>query len=366
MTNFPQPTDITETTNVGITYASNNDSWTINTGIIVSSSDNIGVLSNKNGSTLINKGNIFSGSLVGVYFNGNNSHITNNSGHNIAGPQGIFDGSDGATVTNHGTLTGYDFDGIAFGPTSNHVVLNNDGEIYGRLAGVTTGSGLQGGTIHNSGLIRSDQFGVEVNILAGLTTIIDNAAGGTIKGTDAAIDTLEGRISLSNHGTLVGGIDCRAPNKHDVVANHGTIVGQVHLGSGSDSFGEAGNDTLKGGAHNDILIGGLGKDALTGAAGADKFVFNTTLESVKGVNHDSILDFTHIQHDKIDLHVIDANSVLGGNQAFHSIGSAGFHHVRGELRFANHLLQGDTDGNGVADIEVHVNAVHLVAGDIIL
>jgi hypothetical protein len=215
MTNFTQSTDITETTNVGIPYANDSDSWTIDTGFIVCSTDNIGVFSDKNGSTLINNGNIFSGSLVGVYSSGSASVITNNSGHSIAGQQsGIFDDSDGATVTNHGTLTGYDFSGVAFGPTSNQVVLNNDGKIYGRDAGVAMVSTLDGGTIHNSGLIRSDHFGVKVNIGAGLTTIIDNAASSTIKGTDATIHTIgDGHISLNNHGKLVGGIDCVASNE---------------------------------------------------------------------------------------------------------------------------------------------------------
>jgi hypothetical protein len=81
MTNFTQSTDITETTNVGIPYANDSDSWTIDTGFIVCSTDNIGVFSDKNGSTLINNGNIFSGSLVGVYSSGSASVITNNSGH---------------------------------------------------------------------------------------------------------------------------------------------------------------------------------------------------------------------------------------------------------------------------------------------
>jgi serralysin len=89
-------------------------------------------------------------------------------------------------------------------------------------------------------------------------------------------------------------------------------------------------------------------------------------DSVKGVNHDSILDFNYAQHDKIDLSAIDAKTLVLGDQAFHFIGSHAFGHHKGELRYANHLLQGDTDGNGVADIEVHVNAAHLVAGDFIL
>jgi hypothetical protein len=90
------------------------------------------------------------------------------------------------------------------------------------------------------------------------------------------------------------------------------------------------------------------------------------LESVKGANHDSILDFSHAEHDKIDLHAIDAKTLVTGDQAFHFIGSSAFGHHKGELRYSNHLQQGDTDGNSIADIEVHVNAALLVAGDFIL
>jgi Ca2+-binding RTX toxin-like protein len=371
-------TDTIETTNPGINYTSPDETWVIEPGILVSSRDNDGVRSSQSGSKLINNGNIHSGSAWGVLFTGNNSAITNNSGRNIAGlTDGIFLIGDHATVTNHGTVIGYLSDGIVFDSGSNHIVLNNDGEIYGPAGGVIADSNNEGGTIHNSGLIRSDHFGVEVNIGVGLATIIDNAAGGTIKGTDAAITTIVGHISLNNRGTLIGQIDCNSPNENDLVINHGRISGAVHLGPGNDSFngaggtsgnvfGEAGNDTLKGGAHKDVLTGGLGRDTLRGAAAGDKFMFNAVLESVKGVNHDSILDFSHTQHDKIDLHVIDANTVLGGNQAFHFIGSHAFGHHKGELRYAGHLLQGDTNGNGVADIEVHVNAAHLVAGDFIL
>jgi serralysin len=60
-----------------------------------------------------------------------------------------------------------------------------------------------------------------------------------------------------------------------------------------------------------------------------------------------------------------------GIQAFHFIGSQAFHshgstHVYGELRYANHILQGDVNGDGKADFEVHVNAASLATGDFVL
>ena len=67
----------------------------------------------------------------------------------------------------------------------------------------------------------------------------------------------------------------------------------------------------------------------------------------------------------IDLHLIDAIAD-GLDDAFHLIGAKGFHGVAGELRYKGHLLQGDTDGNGTADFEIHVNAASLVKGDFIL
>lgn len=80
---------------------------------------------------------------------------------------------------------------------------------------------------------------------------------------------------------------------------------------------------------------------------------------------DSITDFQHNQHDKIDLHSIDAN-VVSLDEAFHFIGAARFHQQAGELRYARHILQGDVDGDGTADFQIHVNAATLVRGDFVL
>jgi hypothetical protein len=38
----------------------------------------------------------------------------------------------------------------------------------------------------------------------------------------------------------------------------------------------------------------------------------------------------------------------------------------GQLRFDNHVLEGDVDGNGTADFQVHVNVATLHSNDFIL
>ena len=63
--------------------------------------------------------------------------------------------------------------------------------------------------------------------------------------------------------------------------------------------------------------------------------FNLKTESPKGTNHDIITDFSGVglDGDHINVHDIDANAQLGGNQNFHFIGAQHFHHHAGELHF---------------------------------
>ena len=88
-----------------------------------------------------------------------------------------------------------------------------------------------------------------------------------------------------------------------------------------------GDDVLIGGRGNDTLIGGTGADQLTGGSDADTFVFNFTYEThgYDRLQMDYILDFNPVQRDKIDVHGIDANEGLDGNQDFTTfIGTAEF------------------------------------------
>ena len=120
--------------------------------------------------------------------------------------------------------------------------------------------------------------------------------------------------------------------------------------------GRGGNDTLTGTKSNDTIVGGAGRDVMRGGFGADTFLFEVAKDAGKGGTRDQILDFNRSQGDRIDLRPIDADTDgTAGNQAFKFIGARAFTKVDGQLRFADHVLQGDTNGDGKADFEIAVN-----------
>jgi len=130
--------------------------------------------------------------------------------------------------------------------------------------------------------------------------------------------------------------------------------------------GNTGDNALIGGAGNDKLTGGIGADRLTGGLGADTFVFNSTGESMPAIaGRDVILDFNHAQADRIDLRLIDAQTDVAGNQAFHFIGTGAFTHHSGELHYLAQngtvYVSGDIDGNGTADFMVQFSHLTSIA-----
>jgi Ca2+-binding RTX toxin-like protein len=127
-------------------------------------------------------------------------------------------------------------------------------------------------------------------------------------------------------------------------------------GTGNDLLtGAAGNDSLIGGAGADTLVGGTGADKLSGGAGNDLFVFTGTGDST-AKQRDTITDFA--TGDRIDLHLIDANTSLSGDQAFSFIGSAGFGRKAGQLRAyksgSSTMIAGDVNGDGAADFQIQL------------
>lgn len=81
---------------------------------------------------------------------------------------------------------------------------------------------------------------------------------------------------------------------------------------------------------------------------------------------DVIEDFTS-GSDFINLHKIDANRTIGGNQHFKFIGDNAFSHTAGELRLTSHnVLLGDVNGDGHADLKISVHGDHVLATDILL
>ena len=147
----------------------------------------------------------------------------------------------------------------------------------------------------------------------------------------------------------------------------------IYGDDGNDRIGGgSGEDHLYGDAGNDVISGTGGRDWLTGGAGNDRFDWDNVTESTPGAaNRDVIVDFTGAGKtggDVIDLSTIDANSGVGGNQAF-IFGGTGAGHVRAVASGADSLIQADIGGAAGPELEILVSGVaagHWTAGDFIL
>ena len=145
------------------------------------------------------------------------------------------------------------------------------------------------------------------------------------------------------------------------------VIEKAIGGSGNDTLiasdagctlsGGGGNDTLNGGAGNDRLIGGSGIDNLTGGSSGDIFVFLLGNSSATSGQHDRITDFVS-GTDDIDLSGFDAISSTGSYDQFKFLATAAFSGAAGELNYFYNsstgvtTLQGDTNGDGVADFAI--------------
>jgi hypothetical protein len=146
---------------------------------------------------------------------------------------------------------------------------------------------------------------------------------------------------------------------------------KLDAGDGADDlYGESGADKLKGGTGEDYLDGGKGKDKLTGGddadllhggAGRDKFAQTEVTQSTPDAP-DTILDFVQGK-DLIDLRQIDDGLKFIGHR--HFTGREG--EIRYEFSGGDTTVQGDTDGDGVADLAIVVTGeLALTASDFLL
>ncbi|WP_293483351.1 right-handed parallel beta-helix repeat-containing protein [Phenylobacterium sp.] len=142
-------------------------------------------------------------------------------------------------------------------------------------------------------------------------------------------------------------------------------------GLGNDTLvGLGGNDTLNAGEGNDLLTGRGGNDHLIGGGGADRFVFAGSYIGRGGT--DLIADFSRADGDRINVHSIDANSLIAGDHDFRFLGAGAFTRNPGELRYeavskTEVRVMGDLNGDGVADFAIRVVGVGtMTASDFIL
>jgi Ca2+-binding RTX toxin-like protein len=133
-------------------------------------------------------------------------------------------------------------------------------------------------------------------------------------------------------------------------------------------IGGQGGDGLYGFDGDDLLTGARGADLLTGGNGADHFIYLATTDSNARSGIDHIADLQ--AGDVIDLSAVDSNSKRAGDQRFHLVEA--FTHHLGELTLSYDsdadltTLAGDVNGDGVADLEIHINGDATGFGGLVL
>ena len=129
------------------------------------------------------------------------------------------------------------------------------------------------------------------------------------------------------------------------------------------------DNVIHGNKAANVITGGGGRDTMFGREGADTFKFTsiTDAPALGAGLCDHIADFSETQGDKIDLSAIDANVLIGGDQAFTPIGvNVAFNGVAGALRFNGGLLEGDVNGDRVADFQIQLDVAGVSAAGLVL
>ncbi|MCE7914935.1 MAG: heme peroxidase [Nitrosomonas sp. PRO4] len=198
--------------------------------------------------------------------------------------------------------------------------------------------------------------GNDIYIVDTTTDIVTELAGG-------GADTVQSSV------TYTLGAQLERLTLTGAAAVNGTGNGAANIITGNASnnvlSGLGGNDTINGGNGNDNLTGAAGTDTLTGGLNADTFVYLATLAHSNGAGRDIITDFTS-GSDRINLSAIDANTGVGGNQAFSFIGAAAFN-APGQVRYAGGILEANVNGGLAADFQIQLTgAPALVVGDLVL
>jgi Ca2+-binding RTX toxin-like protein len=266
-------------------------------------------------------------------------------------------------------ITGTDLANKLYGYEGNDTLLGNGGDDYlfaaegnDTLAGGAGYDRMYGGLGDDTYYVTDTTDFAYENLGEGNDTVVSSLASYQLRANVEELDLAEGSAAVRGYGQ----------------ASDNVIVG-----NSADDFlyGRDGNDHLLGGAGADLLYGENGNDTLEGGSGMDRFYGGTGADTflfrdgdfagLTSGTADRIHDFAEADSDKLDFSNVDANSLLGGDQAFAFIGSAAFGHHAGELRYYQQsgvtYVAGDTNGDGTADFAVRIDGLHtIVAGELIL
>lgn len=271
------------------------------------------------------------------------------NGHGPGAAYIIYGALPGEAVTRFGSLIGQtihggNFNDVLHGLGGGDLLIGHDGRDLldggtgdDTLVGGLGADTLSGGAGSDTASYADAAKGVRVDL--SITTGQNTSGAGT--DTLVSIENLDGSAFAD---ILTGN------------AKANTLTGEA----GKDRLiGGAGDDHLDGGQGADKLTGGAGADVMTGGVGKDIFVFLDLSDSTKQ-HADLITDLTNA--DRIDLHTIDANANVAGNQAFHLVSTLSGHAGEAALSFSSKTgltsLSLDVDGDGKADMVITMTGDH--------
>ena len=305
--------------------------------------------------------------VEGVTGGGGNDILVGTAGINAilgGGGADYIEGRDG-----NDSLSGDAGDDTVLGGVGNDIVLGGAGTdfLYGGTGRDTVAFfDLGAGVVFNAATGYAGSGGVFDFVVEFEAFSMTNFNDTVIGWTGELFDLSSGDDYFSDGAAVANG---GGAINNTIFAGSGNDI--VYAGEGSDSVdGGAGNDFLVGGDGADTLVGGDGIDYLNGGAGNDTFRFISIAQSTPTAR-DNIDAWN--TGDRIDLVGIDANTTLAGDQAFTvgalANGQAGrLQLTPGAFSGTNYVLvEGDVNGDGVADFAILVlNATSLAGSDFLL
>jgi Ca2+-binding RTX toxin-like protein len=286
------------------------------------------------------------------------------------------------TLANVENVTGSWYADMLVGDNGNNVLAGLGGNdtlkggggsdtLYGDSGNDTLKGGGGADTLNGGSGVDTASYG-ESSAGVFVSLYHDLAADGDAEGDELnSIENLTGSGFADNLWGSDGVNVLRGNDGNDSLKGFGGSD-SIYGGDHNDAlYGMDGNDSLYGENGNDTIIGGAGQDLMYGGAGADTFEFRLVSDAAPlGYGFtDYIPDFNQAQGDLIDLSEIDANTGVGGDQAFSFIGNGvDFSGTAGEVRFNTYygFVEGDVNGDAVADFQIELDILSMNASDFIL